>query len=149
MSRYRRYQEYFEERTEARQKLRRLNPRRRNGQAASYPEDLSEPQAFAPWLEEDVSRAREIDDLPNPAEDVVCLSQLPSPRATKYRSMWAFGNHYHVASAEAHIKMCNSGIAATFSCPYRAGLRDQNLVVAEVEYVGNLEEIIELNYRGL
>ena len=83
----RRYQKYFKERTEARQQFRRLNPRRRNGRATPYLEDLSEPQAFTAWLEEDVSKAREIDDLPNPEEDVVCLSQLPSPRATKYRSM--------------------------------------------------------------
>ena len=126
-----------------------MNPCRTNGRAAPYPEDLSEPQAFVAWLEEDVSRAQESNDLPNPEEDVVCLSQFPSPRTTKYRSMWAFGNHYHVASAEAHMKTCDSGIATIFSRPYQLGLCDQNLIVVEVEYVGNLEEIIELNYKGL
>jgi hypothetical protein len=60
--------------------------------------------------------------------------------------MWAFGNHFCIASVEAHLKTCNSGVAATFSSPCISGLKDKNNVVANIEYVG---EILELNYRGL
>jgi len=71
--------------------------------------------------------------------DVSCLSQLPSQWATKYRSMWAFGNHLRVASAEQHLKTCDSGVAAIFRRPRRSGVRDRNLVVVDVEYIGQLQ----------
>jgi hypothetical protein len=50
---------------------------------------------------------------------------------------------------EAHLKTCDSGIAATFSCPWVSGVRDRNPVVTSVDYVGNMEEILELNYGRL
>jgi hypothetical protein len=91
----------------------------------------------------------EDDTIQNPSEDVTRLSNGPSPRAKKYRSMWAFGNHYRVASTEAHLKTCDSGVATTFNRPCISGVRDRNPIVASIEYVGNLEEILELNYGGL
>jgi hypothetical protein len=63
--------------------------------------------------------------------------------------MWAFGNHIRVANVETHLKTCDSGDTATFRRPCRAGLRDPNPVVADVEYVDNVQEIVELNYSGL
>ena len=81
--------------------------------------------------------------------NVLSLSKPPSELATKYRSMWAFGNHLRVASVETHLKTCDSGVAATFRRPCRASLRDRNPVMAEVEYVGQIHEIVELNYGGL
>lgn len=81
--------------------------------------------------------------------DVLCLSKLLSDLATKYRSMWAFGTHLRVQSVEDHLKTCDSGVAATFRRPWRSGVRDRNHVVADVEYVGCLHEIVELNYGGL
>jgi hypothetical protein len=50
---------------------------------------------------------------------------------------------------EAHLKTCDSGVAATFTRPCISGIRDRNPVVANIKYVGNLEEILELNYTGL
>jgi hypothetical protein len=63
--------------------------------------------------------------------------------------MYAYGNHLRVASAESHLQTCDLGIAATFRRPCRLGLRDHNHVVADIEYIGTLEEILELNYGGL
>jgi hypothetical protein len=63
--------------------------------------------------------------------------------------MWAYGNHLRVESVERHLKTLDSGIAATFRRPCRSGLRDPNPVVADLEYVGSLQEILELNYHGL
>jgi len=66
----------------------------------------------------------------------------------KFRSMWAFGNHFRVASYERRLATLDYGVAATFRRPWRASARDRNFVEADVEYVGELEEIVELDYRG-
>lgn len=79
-------------------------------------------------------------------ETAEALSCYPSPVAQRFRSMSAYGYHYRVKSAEAHLRTCDSGIAATFFRECRYGLRDRNPVVAPVEYVGHLQEIIELDY---
>ena len=36
-----------------------------------------------------------------------------------------------------------------FRCPCRAGPRDRNVVMANVEYVGQVHKIVEVNYGGL
>lgn len=113
------------------------------------PADLREALPFPEWLRVEVQSEEENSIEGHPEEDVVQLSRPPSNRATKYRSMWAFGNHLRVVGVEAHLKTCDSGVAATFHRPCRAGLRDPNPVMADIEYVGHLEEIIELNYGGL
>jgi hypothetical protein len=110
---------------------------------------LAEPPSFTEWLEGEVEREQQDETIQNPANDVIRLASPPSPRATKFRSMWAFRNHLRVASVEANLKTCDSGVAATFSRPCIAGVRDRNPIVANIEYVGNLEEILELNYGGL
>ena len=63
--------------------------------------------------------------------------------------MSAFGNHLCIASVEAHLKTYDSGVAATFSCSWVSGIKDKNPIVASIDYVGNVEEILELNYGGL
>ena len=45
------------------------------------------------------------------------------------------------------MKTCDSGVAATFQQVCRNGMRDLNQVHADMEYVGHIEEILELNYR--
>ena len=49
----------------------------------------------------------------NPSEDITYLSRGPLPRATKYWSIWTFGNYYRVAHVEAHFKTYDSGVVAT------------------------------------
>ena len=125
-----------------------MNPRRRGQHVRPYPPELTGPKPFSAWLEDHMEERVSI----NPDEidaDVQCLSKLPSELATKYRSMWAFGNHLHVLGVEQHLKTSDSGVAATFRRPWRSRVGDPNPVVADVEYVGHLEEIVELNYRGL
>ena len=113
-----------------------------------YPAELPEPKTYSVWLEESVSQ--KMVENPEAVEaDVAALSKPPSELATKYRSMWTFGNHLRVASAETHLTTCDSGVAAIFRRPCRAGQRDQNHVMADVEYVEQVHEIVELNYGGL
>jgi hypothetical protein len=61
--------------------------------------------------------------------------------------MYAYGYHFQVKSAEDSItKTCDSGVVAFFHMPCRSGRRDENLVDANLEYIGQILEIVELNY---
>jgi hypothetical protein len=78
---------------------------------------------------------------------VVDIARGPMNVAAAYKSMYAFGNHFRVLSSETPLKTCDSGVAATFRQVCRNGIRDANQTNADVEYVGHIEEILELNYR--
>jgi hypothetical protein len=58
--------------------------------------------------------------------------------------MYAFGNHIHVASAKKHLTTCDNGVIATFEQDCVLGPNDQRPVIAKLEYVGWVEEILEL-----
>lgn len=62
--------------------------------------------------------------------------------------MWAFGNHLLVKSVERRLKTCDFGVAAIFHRPYQSRLTYQNAMMADIEYVRNLQEIVELKYKG-
>ena len=106
-------------------------------------DDLREPLPFREWLEVVVS------NCPNPNSDVVSLSSPPSERTTMHKSLGAYGNHFRVFSVEMNMKTCDSSIVATFTHPCRVGAQDSNPVIENVEYVGYLEEITQLNYQQL
>lgn len=122
---------------------------RRNRRGRPFPDELAEAQPFPEWLHAEVACEQADDSAESPEEDVIRLSSPPSQRASRYRSMWAFGNHLRVRSAETELRTCDSGVAATFLRPCRSGVRDRNPVLARIEYVGNVEEILEVNYGGL
>jgi hypothetical protein len=63
--------------------------------------------------------------------------------------MWAFGNCTCVSNVEEHLTRWDSCVATTFEHEYVSGPNDQRPVLAKLEYVGWLEEILELNYRVL
>jgi hypothetical protein len=79
-------------------------------------------------------------------EDVLSIGIHPSNCATTYHSMYAFGNHFQVASAESHLSIWDSRVATTFEQECRSHLGDQNPIMALLEYVGWIEEILELDY---
>jgi hypothetical protein len=63
--------------------------------------------------------------------------------------MYAFGNHIHVSSVEEHLTTKYNGAVATFEqlCVFRPN--DQQPILAKLEYVGWVEEILEFNYGVL
>jgi len=79
--------------------------------------------------------------------EVVDTARGTLPLASAYKGMYAYGNHYRVLSSEQSLRTANSGMAATFRQVCRNGIRDANQVNANVEYVGHIQEILELNYR--
>ena len=61
--------------------------------------------------------------------------------------MYAYGNHFRVISSERSLKTSDKGIAATIRQDCRNSTRDANQIHADVEYVGHIDEILELNYK--
>ena len=111
----------------------------------AFPAELSKIPEFAQWVLEEVRRDQQVGDILDPM--VVDTARGPLNVAHAYKSMYAFGNHYRVLSSKQQLKTCDSGIAATFKQVCRNGTRDVNQVNADEEYVGHIEEILELNYR--
>jgi hypothetical protein len=109
-----------------------------------YPAEMSE-EDFHVWFPKAVIRTIEDGDEEVPL-DVKALMLPPSDIAKSYRSMYAFGNHIRVRSAEAQLTTADSGVAATFRQLCRAGMKDTNLRAAELEYVGWVEEILAVDY---
>jgi hypothetical protein len=72
-------------------------------------------------------------------EDVVSISNPPSDLAIQYCSMYAFGNHLQVASAESHLLTFDSRVAATFEQQCHSHSNDHNPFMASLEYVGWIE----------
>ena len=96
------------------------------------------------WLEADIECALVAgDQVPDIVKDV---SIPPKFECRKFKSIWAFGYRFRVASYKKNLSTRDSGIAVTFSRPWRSSTRDRNLVEANVEYIGELEEIVELDY---
>lgn len=110
-----------------------------------FPRELQGLPGFAEWVQEEVRLEQQSGVRVNPM--VVDTARGPLNTAAAYRSMYAFGNHFRVVSSEVHLKTCDSGVAATFRQVCRNGRRDGNTVNVDVEYVGHIEEILELNYR--
>ena len=141
----RRYEEVVTERGQDREQYRREQRRRGRRTRFAYPASLSKILEFAQWVIEEVRRDQQVGGILDPM--VVDTARGPLNVAHAYKSMYAFGNHYRVLSSEQPLRTCDSGVAATFKQVCRNGSRDVNQVNADVEYVGHIEEILELNYR--
>jgi len=76
------------------------------------------------------------------------MSMPPTLEATTYHAMYVFGNHLHVSSGEKHFTTRNNGIVIMFKQECVSGPNDQPILV-KLEYVGWIEEILELNYGVL
>jgi hypothetical protein len=83
-----------------------------------------------------------------PIEDVYEASRLLERVATGYRAMYVHGMHLRIRDAEEDKLTCKSRVAAAVWECKRS--RDSDTVdnVDSVEYVGWVEEILELNYRS-
>ncbi len=91
----------------------------------------------------DAQRAgQDIDD------DVIHYSQPPERYATTHRVMHAFGMHLRVRSSEDGLVTRDSCVVATFTEQLRWGIRNGRPIERTEEYVGYIEEILELDYRN-
>ncbi len=77
---------------------------------------------------------------------MILISTPPSDIAIAYHSMYAFGNHLQVASAKLHLSTLDLRVAATFQQECCSHSNDQNPIMASLEYVEWIEEILKLDY---
>jgi hypothetical protein len=78
--------------------------------------------------------------------NVVHMSMPPTLEATSYCVMYVFRNHLRVSNEEEHLTTNDNGIAVTFEQECVLGAKDQRPIIAKLEYVSWVEEILELNY---
>ncbi len=77
-----------------------------------FPNDLAPLPPFAMWIKSSIAlaiRNAEIID-----KNMVHMSMPPTLEAMSYRSMYAYGNHICVSSAEKHLRTNDCGIMVTF-----------------------------------
>lgn len=134
---FRAYEVEQKSRTTLRRKRNRGRPGRRRGKPSDMPSQLRALQPFPDWLTVAVDThlaagSRSID------QTTYDLSRPPSLHATAYRSMKAYGMHFRCRSVEASSTTMDSGVHATFT---------DDAGVATDEYMGHVEEILELDYR--
>jgi len=103
------------------------------------PSQLRALQPFPDWLTVavDTDRAAGSTRIDQTTYD---LSRPPSLNATAYLSMKAYGMHFRYRSVEASSTTMDSGVYATFT--------DDAGTTTE-EYMGHVEEILELDYRRM
>lgn len=114
--------------------------------AVHYPIELLDLPPFSNWLTTKVKMLQ--GEGENVHLDIVQYSQPPQRFAIAHRQMYAFGMHLRVRSAEAGLVTRDSGVVASFSQQLRWGVRNGQPLEKTNEYVGYIEEILELDYRN-
>ncbi len=111
-----------------------------------YPENLVKLPPFEIWFAIAIVIAKKLATSEEVVEDVISINSLPLDMATCYWSMYAFGNNLRVESVEHHLAIANLGVVATFEHECCSHSNDQNPIMALIENVGWIEEILELDY---
>jgi len=70
-------------------------------------------------------------------EDVQDSCTIPSAKVKTFKSMYAYGYHFRVKSAERSAKSTfDSGVATIFCQPCRSRRQERNLIDTDLEYIG-------------
>jgi hypothetical protein len=133
-------------REQARVTFRSEHPQWRGKRPPVFPIGIRELPKFSTWLKSKISVAYASD--PSSISPILLASlKLPDLNATSYKSMKAYGMHLRCKNVEEHMSASNSGVAAAFDRVYRVGPNDSSTMLWKEEYLGWIEEILELNYR--
>jgi len=62
--------------------------------------------------------------------------------------MWAYGHHYRVERVDEKRRSFDCGVMVDFKQPSRASSKDKNVIEGNLQYIGKIQEIIELDYRS-
>jgi hypothetical protein len=111
-----------------------------------YPNTITNVPGFAKWLEHEVGAAA--NSVDKPSQEEIEESRLPEKMGTTYRAMYAHGMHLRIRSAEEEKVTYDSGVAAAVLRRSRGRAGARSGEVEKTEYVGWIEEIMELNYRN-
>ncbi len=100
---------------------------------------LGEPP-FPTWIQSVISSTMKEGETMD--KNIIHMSMPPTLEATAYWSMYGFGNHLHISNVEEHLTTCDSGVVAVFEQECIYGPNDQRPMLAKLEYVGWIEEIL-------
>ena len=100
---------------------------------------------FSHWLRERVQAMA--DEGQAPHVSLVTLSKLPIPIVQRHNSMYAYGYHFRVDNeqGQSHISF-DSGVACIATQTCRSSRADQHPIEADLQYVGVVKDIIEVDY---
>ena len=62
--------------------------------------------------------------------------------------MWAYGQHFRIEKKDNNIKTFDYGVMVDFDQESHASTKDTNLIEGKIEYVGKIQEILQLNFRS-
>ena len=62
--------------------------------------------------------------------------------------MWAYGHHFHTENVDAGNITQDCGVEVEFDQSSRSSHPNQNLVRGMLGYVGNIQEIIEVDFSS-
>ena len=68
--------------------------------------------------------------------------------ARKYPAMWAYERKYHVESVDVKRQSFDCDIMADFKKSNRASSKVKNIIEGNLQYVGKIQEIIDLEYHS-
>ena len=104
--------------------------------------------SFADWIEDRVRLMGFNGE--NPSADLVTMSRLPSPLVKHHNLMWSFGYHFRTDEEDGrqHVSF-DSGVAAIITQTYRLSRLDLNLIEVDLQYVGIIKDIMQVNYGHL
>jgi hypothetical protein len=97
-------------------------------------------------LEQEISAAA--NGLDKPLDDEFKESRLPEKVAPAYRAMYAYGMHLRIKSAKEEKITSDIGVAFAVWWRSRGWTKDKRSQLESVEYIGWIEEILELDYRN-
>lgn len=110
MEAYRRsYEQALTERNIERETYRRQQRRGGRRTRFAYPRELQSLPEFSVWVLEEVRRQQQAGVVVD--KDVVDTARGPLEVAASFKSMYAFGKHFRVKSAERSMKTSDSGVA--------------------------------------
>ena len=64
-----------------------------------------------------------------------------------FNALWSHGQHFQVEKIDKKRLTFDCGVMASFSQDSRASARDLNLINAELDYIGNIINILKVNFR--
>lgn len=113
--------------------------------AVQYLVELHDFPCFSSWLIMQVRNQWQAGKYMD--DDVVQSAQSPEMYAISHCKMYAFSMHFHVCSAKGGLVTRDLCVAVSFTWQVPWGLQNGQPVKTIKEYVGYIEEILELDYQ--
>jgi len=69
-------------------------------------------------------------------------------QALSFLAMWAYGQHFRIEKKDKNRMIFDYGVMVDFDQASHASTKDTNLIEGKIQYVGQIQEILQLNFRS-